>query len=121
MLRVEREDVGGLGVLPGCSERETMDYETFTREYGDDLDEIAERNASMSYGELGNWFSTGRLHLLCEHATGYLLLKSLYLEMEKKAAPVRRARVASRVNPSVNSPRLERRANETRPNRSLDD
>jgi len=73
---------------------EKMDYETFTREYGDDLDEIAERNASMSYGELGNWFSTGRLHLLCEHATGYLLLKSLYLEMEKKT---RAAKTCARV------------------------
>ena len=90
----EKTLVGSACAPESRANAETMDYETFTREYGDDLDEIAERNASMSYGELGNWFSTGRLHLLCEHATGYLLLKSLYLEMEKKT---RAAKTCARV------------------------
>jgi len=71
-----------------------MSYEEFTREYGDELDDIATANGSMSYGELGQWFSNGRVHLLGEHATGYLLLKSLYLEMEKKT---REARTCARV------------------------
>lgn len=72
-----------------------MSYEEFTTTYANDLDEIAVANASMSYGEMGEWFSSGRLHLLCDHATGYLLLKSLYLEMEKKTSEARTcARVA---------------------------
>ena len=71
-----------------------MSYEEFTRAYEKDLDEIASINGSMSYGEMGEWFSNGKVHLLGEHATGYLLLKALYLEMEKKT---REARTCARV------------------------
>jgi len=73
---------------------QTMSYEEYVKTYGEDLDEIASGNASMSYGELGEWFANGKLHLFCEHSTGYLLLKSLYLEMEKKT---REARTCARV------------------------
>jgi len=95
-VAAEKTLVGKECAPEGESERaRTMSYETFSETYKADMDAIARDNASMTYGELGEWFRDGRLHLLHEHATGYLLLKALYLQMEKKSGEARTcARVA---------------------------
>lgn len=97
MCYVASEKTVVIGVGDGASEKRgaDLDYETYVGKFKGVLDEIAKENARMTYGELGEWFRDGHTDLLHEHATGYLLLKALYAQMEKKYGEARTcARVA---------------------------
>ena len=68
---------------------EKLDYETFAKKYGDQLDGLAVKDFGSGYEEMGDYFRDNS-HLLTEHAMGYMLLKCLYMEMEGNTLGMRR-------------------------------
>jgi len=67
---------------------ENLDYESYAKKYGPQLDAAAATNFGDDYRDMAEFFKNN-VHLLTEHSVGYLLLKCLYAEMAGDRAAMR--------------------------------